>query len=318
MVRCEDFYKKWEECGNFCEKHPDTAQKIDKYLDFIHEIESRKDLEPEVKKTMVDMSERALRPLIKEKDPMVKEKVIQSIKKSVKTGKHPINGQFTKKKKPNPLQTSKWENQKPQLPKTLPEIKITNKDVEKLIRKEKETNKETRRKEVVEKLPEDKYTVIIADPPWKYQDNITTPNRVAENEYPTMSWKDIMKMEIPAAKDSILYLWTTPPKVEEAVEVLNAWGFTYKTCMVWIKDKIGMGYYARNKHELILIGTRGKGMVPVASKRPNSVFYAPRQEHSRKPDYLHELLEEILPGERYLELFARRPRPGWKVWGDQV
>ena len=100
MVRCDEFYKKWEECGNFCEKHPQTAQEINKYLEFIHEIENREDLEPEVKSAMADLPERAVRPLIREKDPEVKENVIQSVRKTVKTGKDPLSGKFTKKSKP--------------------------------------------------------------------------------------------------------------------------------------------------------------------------------------------------------------------------
>ena len=81
MVRCDEFYEKWEKCGNFCEKHPQTAQEINKYLDFIREIENREDIEPEVKSAMANLPERAVRPLIREKDPEIKENVIQSVRK---------------------------------------------------------------------------------------------------------------------------------------------------------------------------------------------------------------------------------------------
>ena len=166
-------------------------------------------------------------------------------------------------------------------------------------------------------LPIDKYDVIYADPPWTY--NFTqAPNRSIEKEYPTMDIKDICKLKIPSADNSILFLWCTSPKlIPEGVEVIRSWGFTYKTSMVWVKDKIGMGYYARSRHEFLLIATKGKPGVPEPAVRPDSVIEAPRTKHSKKPE-LYEMIERMYPNRKYLELFARNKRENWKSWGNEV
>ena len=121
-----------------------------------------------------------------------------------------------------------------------------------------------------------------------------------------------------AASDAVLFLWATSPKLPEAFRVLEAWGFTYKTCMVWVKDKIGMGYYARQKHELLLIATRGNIPTPAPSDRPPSVIEATRLEHSAKPIEFYEAIERMYPTLERLELFSRSPRHGWAVWGNQA
>ena len=166
-------------------------------------------------------------------------------------------------------------------------------------------------------LPIDKYDIIYADPPWTY--NFTqSPNRSIEKEYPTMDLKDICKLKVPSADNSILFLWCTSPKlIPEGVEVIRSWGFTYKTSMVWVKDKIGMGYYARSRHEFLLIATKGKPGVPEPSVRPDSVIEAPRTKHSKKPE-LYEMIERMYPNRKYLELFARNKRENWKSWGNEV
>lgn len=114
MVRCKEFYEKWEQAKNFCEKHPKTADKIEKYLDLIDEILKGENLEEFKKEPMSTLSESGVRPLIREKDPEVREKAIESVKKSLKTGKHPVTGRFMGKKE-----------------------RITHKDVEQIVQKEK-------------------------------------------------------------------------------------------------------------------------------------------------------------------------------------
>lgn len=104
------------------------------------------------------------------------------------------------------------------------------------------------------------YGVIYADPPWRYDD--ATPNRAVENHYPTMSNEEICALPVPAADDCVLYLWATAPKLREALEVMEAWGFNYRTHAIWDKVKIGMGYWFRGQHELLLIGTRGDVRTP--------------------------------------------------------
>lgn len=170
----------------------------------------------------------------------------------------------------------------------------------------------------VAELPQDvTYPVLLADPPWRY-DYAETSNRQIENHYPTMSVDEIAALDVPAADDAVLFCWATSPKLREAFEVLDGWGFTYKTSMVWIKDKIGMGYYARQQHELILIATRGNLPVPDPANRPSSVIDGRRSEHSAKPEAVHDAIERMYPDYRRVELFARAPRDGWTVWGNQA
>jgi N6-adenosine-specific RNA methylase IME4 len=139
-----------------------------------------------------------------------------------------------------------------------------------------------------------RYPVIYADPPWRYE-HAKTESRAIENHYPTMSLKDICDLPVSdlATDDAVLFLWTTSPKLEEAMQVIAAWGFTYRTSMVWIKDKIGMGYYARSRHELLLIATRGSIPVPETRARFDSVLIAPRQEHSAKPAEMYSRIESM-------------------------
>lgn len=164
-------------------------------------------------------------------------------------------------------------------------------------------------------LPEDKHDVIYADPPWKYY---YKARGNPEYHYPLMNDEDIYNLQVPSAKNSVLFLWATNPKLVEALKVIDSWGFTYKTNLVWVKDKIGTGFYVRGKHELLLIATKGSIPTPVNDTRPHSVFEAPRREHSRKPDGIYEVIESMYPNRKYLELFARNNRENWTSWGDEL
>ena len=179
------------------------------------------------------------------------------------------------------------------------------------LRKEKQEELQTR------ELPTGVFEVILADPPWRYQFS-ETQSREIENHYPTMDLDDIKNLNVPSADDSVLFLWATAPKLEEALEVLNSWGFTYKTCAVWDKEKIGMGYWFRGQHELLLVGTKGSFPTPEPSARFSSIIKEPRSTHSTKPKVIYEMLEAMFPGRTYLELFCRTPRDGWEVWGNEV
>lgn len=161
------------------------------------------------------------------------------------------------------------------------------------------------------------FPVLYADPPWRY-DFAEDETRQVENHYPTMTTEEIAKLDVPAAADSVLFLWVPSPKLRHGLDVMDAWGFDYRTCMVWVKDKWGMGYYARQQHELLLIGKRGNLPVPDPEDRPSSVIEAPRGEHSAKPDVVYELIERMYPLREWCELFARSPRPRWAAWGNQV
>lgn len=164
-------------------------------------------------------------------------------------------------------------------------------------------------------LPDGEFNVILADPPWDYR---VTLEGSPEEHYPTMSSEEITSLKIPAAEDAILFLWSPNPKLDEALPVLEAWGFTYKTNMAWVKNRVGLGFYVRSKHELLLIGTRGKIGAPDESNRPNSVIEANSGAHSVKPQIVYELIEQMYPQGKYLELFARQKREGWIAWGNEI
>ena len=164
-----------------------------------------------------------------------------------------------------------------------------------------------------------RYSVLYADPPWRYE-HVETENRAIENQYPTMSLEDICALPVSeiCTDAAVLFLWATSPKLFEAMRVIEAWGFTYRTCAVWVKDKIGMGYYYRQRHELLLVATLGQIPVPLPANRPDSVIEAPRGQHSAKPVLAAEQIERMYPELRKVELFCRSPREGWRAWGNQA
>ena len=163
-----------------------------------------------------------------------------------------------------------------------------------------------------------KFPVIYADPPWRYE-FAETENREIENHYPTMTIDDICAMDISeiSTDDSVLFMWATSPKLEEALRVINAWGFTYVTCAIWDKEKIGMGYYFRQQHELLLVAKKGNIPAPIPAARVKSVLSYKRGEHSSKPEEFYSIIEDMYPEYKKLELFCRTPRDGWSVWGNQ-
>jgi N6-adenosine-specific RNA methylase IME4 len=177
-----------------------------------------------------------------------------------------------------------------------------------------EATKEIDKWKKILSFPSGEYDVIYADPPWKY-DFSRSKSRSIENHYPTMELDDICRLEIPVGENAVLFIWATSPKLEQAFKVINSWGFVYKTSMVWVKDKVGMGYYARGQHELLLIAVKGKMPIPAPAKRRDSVIYAPVVGHSKKPEILYEIIESMYPKSNYLELFARSKRKGWASWG---
>jgi N6-adenosine-specific RNA methylase IME4 len=192
---------------------------------------------------------------------------------------------------------------------------------------------EIRRAERIERLaatcnhstpfPSDRrYAVLYADPPWHFEvyNEESGVERAAGNHYSTMSLDEICALPVPslASPDAALFMWTTVPHLRECFDVLVAWGFEYKTNIVWVKDKIGLGYFVRNQHELLLVATRGDMPSPSPANRPASVITAPRREHSRKPDQAYELIERMYPELPKIELFARHARPGWAAWGNEI
>jgi N6-adenosine-specific RNA methylase IME4 len=161
------------------------------------------------------------------------------------------------------------------------------------------------------------YPIVYADPPWQYE-HAVTESRAVENHYPTMPLGALCRLQIAAADDAVLFLWATNPKLSEALQVINAWGFEYRTNMAWVKNQKGMGYYVRQRHELLLIARRGNMPVPEPKARPDSIVEAPRGRHSAKPEVFYDVIERMYPKFPKLELFQRTPREGWHGIGNEL
>jgi N6-adenosine-specific RNA methylase IME4 len=162
----------------------------------------------------------------------------------------------------------------------------------------------------------EKYAVILADPAWEYDFSVSDSRKI-DNQYLPTSLDDMKRLRLPAADNCVLFMWATSPKLREALDLMLSWGFEYKTCAIWEKDQIGMGYYFRQKHELLLVGGKGTLQLPDDNKKPESVFHAPRTEHSEKPDIVYQIIETMYPEYGKLEMFAREKRAGWDSWGDE-
>lgn len=160
------------------------------------------------------------------------------------------------------------------------------------------------------------YRTLLADPPWDIQ-QVGGGNRGAAARYPVLPLDRIVGLPVGqlAGETSHLWLWVTNASLFAGQTVMEAWGFTYRSILTWIKPRFGMGQYLRSQTEHLLLGTRGRA--PILFRGQGSWLYAPVQEHSRKPEEQYAVIERCSPGP-YLELFARRPRLGWHVWGNQV
>jgi N6-adenosine-specific RNA methylase IME4 len=157
------------------------------------------------------------------------------------------------------------------------------------------------------------FSTVVADPPWQYDNKAT--RGAAEDHYGTMDLDQLAALEVPAADDAHLYLWTTNGFLRQAFDLLDAWDFTYKSCLTWCKPQIGMGNYFRNTTEHVLFGMRGR--LPTNRNDVPTHFLADRTRHSAKPDSFMDLVESCSPGP-YLEMFARRRRMGWSSWGNEA
>jgi N6-adenosine-specific RNA methylase IME4 len=172
-------------------------------------------------------------------------------------------------------------------------------------------------------LPDKRYGVIVADPEWQWEpwSHKTGMDRAAANHYPTSVLAVIKDRDVPsiAAKDCVLFLWATIPMLPHALTVMAAWGFDYKSHYAWGKDKFGTGYWNREKHELLLIGTRGDVPCPTPGTQSESLIQAPKGEHSAKPECFLKMIEGYYPTIPKIELNRRGPpRPGWDCWGFEA
>lgn len=159
--------------------------------------------------------------------------------------------------------------------------------------------------------------LVLADPPWRY-DFAETDNRQIENQYPSATVEEICDMTPKTQPNAVVFMWATVAKLQEAFEVMSAWGFDYKTSAVWDKEKIGMGYWFRGQHELLLVGTKGKFSPPEQEARVSSVFRESRGKHSAKPECVYQWIERAFPGAIKLEMFCRSPRAGWQTHGNEA
>lgn len=165
------------------------------------------------------------------------------------------------------------------------------------------------------------YIAILADPPWSPSQ---TGALGAERHYSLMTNDKILAMgdavQALAAENSFCFLWVTTATVPLGIEVLEAWGYRYTSYYFWAKPRFTLGNTFRNAGELLLLGVRGKGTKVAFRSQPNWGFH-PLQEHSHKPEEVHQIVERLVGPGRYLELFARRPAPSatpWDVWGNEI
>lgn len=177
-------------------------------------------------------------------------------------------------------------------------------------------HEEERKDKVSRPLPEGIFNVIYADPPWKYENSGFAMS--AEKHYEVMDLYDIQVLPIGkhTPSDAILFLWATNPLLQDAFSVIESWGFEYKTNMVWVKDNATAGFYVRGQHELLLICTKGS-LLP-SGDLPISIINGKNDIHSKKPEIVYSIIENMFPGATKCELFARSQRAGWTSWGNEV
>ena len=174
-----------------------------------------------------------------------------------------------------------------------------------------------------------KFRTVLADPPWQFQNRTgkMAPEHKRLSRYPTMTLQEIKDLPVEAIVEDTahLYLWVPNALLADGLAVLDHWGFTYKTNLIWYKirkdggpDRRGVGFYFRNVTEMILFGVRGSNARTLQPGRSQeNIISRQKREHSRKPDEQYPLIESCSPGP-YIELFARGPRKGWFVWGNQA
>ena len=173
-------------------------------------------------------------------------------------------------------------------------------------------------------LPDGKFGLVYADPPWPIEKTGYDLNATIspQDHYPTMPVNDIKALEVGdlAADPSILYMWVTTQFLPTGFEVMKVWGFDYSTNMVWTKPPGGMGFRVRGEHEILLVGIKGKFPLPDPAEMPPSVYRTHRkaQRHSEKPAYYYDLFAKLYPGIAKVELFSRKARAGWTAWGNEV
>ena len=215
-----------------------------------------------------------------------------------------------------------WADKEPDMDKIQEFLKQTERkgwsvsDLQEYVKKYK---KDKEREFALHNTPE-KYDIVYADPPWEYGDKLIEGYGAAEHHYPAMSIYELCNLSINkiTADNAVLFLWVTSPLLEECFEVINTWGFTYKTSFVWDKEKHNYGHYNSVRHEFLLICTKGS-YLPENNKLFDSVQTINRSTiHSQKPEEFRKIIETMYPSGRKIELFARKTAPGWDVYGNEI
>lgn len=169
-------------------------------------------------------------------------------------------------------------------------------------------------------LPQGKYRVIYADPPWQYGDKLIDGYGPAEHHYTTMTLAELMNLPVYdlSLESSVLFLWATAPMIREALDLANAWGFEYKAQFIWDKVRHNYGHYNSVRHELLLLCTRGS-CLPDNNILIDSVQIIERNDkHSSKPNEFRAIIEGLYKVGPYIELFAREKIAGWECWGNEL
>jgi len=164
------------------------------------------------------------------------------------------------------------------------------------------------------------YRVIYADPPWQYNADFMDKYGHAKSHYSTMSIEELCALPVAdvRADDCVLFMWTTSPKLEQAFQVIKAWGFNYKTSFVWDKVKHNFGYYNSVRHEFLLIAGHGSSTPDVKELHDSVISIERSGKHSEKPEYFRELIDKLYTTGNKVELFARKKVDGWDTWGAEV
>ena len=168
----------------------------------------------------------------------------------------------------------------------------------------------------LEDLAGQKFGTVYADPPWSYSNQST--RAATDNHYETMSVEEIADLPVSdfIADDAHLHLWTTNAFLFDSKKIMEAWGFEYKSCFVWVKPQMGIGNYWRVSHEFLLLGVRGN-QKRFLQRDKKSWLEIGRKKHSAKPDEIANIIEMVSPGP-FIELFGRKTRDNWVVWGNEI
>lgn len=205
----------------------------------------------------------------------------------------------------------------------LAEVKASNAELTTIgvIKKAKQLKREAMIEKQVEDIeagidqPVGLFDVVSMDPPWPYGTKFESEGRRVANPYPEMSIEQISELEVPAKENSVLWLWTTHKFLADAQALMDGWGFEYKACMVWNKERMGMGHWLRMQCEFCLVGIKGKPIWRGGSAR--DIITEARREHSRKPEAFYEMVNEVCVGKK-LDFFSREGREGWDNFGNDL